>query len=96
MFGINLKVLVAMVTELRTHSISAKACNACHAPQICILNTSANFEDKYNFSQVFFSQMSQLMRLWHFSHRRPAKAQASLCIRALARAFTVRRHDVWK
>ena len=25
--------------------------------------------------------MSQLMRLWYLSHRRPAKAQASLCIR---------------
>ena len=41
MFGINLKVLVAMVTELCTHSISAMAC---HAPEICILHTSANFE----------------------------------------------------
>ena len=44
MFGINLKVLVAMVTELCTHSISAMVCNACHAPEICILHTSANFE----------------------------------------------------
>ena len=44
MFGINLKVLVAMVTELCTHSISAMTCNACHAPEICILHTSANFE----------------------------------------------------
>ena len=44
MFGINLKVLVAVVTELCTHSISAMACNACHAPEICILHTSANFE----------------------------------------------------
>ena len=40
MFGINLKVLVAMVTELCTHSISEMACNA---PEICIL-CSANFE----------------------------------------------------
>ena len=38
----NLKVIVAMVTELCTHSISAMACIACHAPEICIL--SANFE----------------------------------------------------
>ena len=44
MFGINLKVLVAMVTELCTHSISATACNARHAPEICILHTRANFE----------------------------------------------------
>ena len=41
MFGINLKVLVAMVTEVCTHSISAMAC---HAPEICILHTSANFD----------------------------------------------------
>ena len=44
MFGINLKVIVAMVTELCTHSISAMVCNACHAPEICILHTSAHFE----------------------------------------------------
>ena len=58
MFGINLKVLVAMVTELCNHSISAMACTACHAPEICILHTSANFEksktqffsNKYVFS----------------------------------------------
>ena len=30
------------------------------------------------------SQMSQLMRLWYLSHRRPAKAQASLRIRAVS------------
>ena len=44
MLGINLKVLVAMVTELCTHSISTMACTACHAPEISILHTSANFE----------------------------------------------------
>ena len=44
MFGINLKVPVAMVTELCIHSISAMAYNACHAPEIYILHTSANFE----------------------------------------------------
>ena len=45
LFGINLKVIVAMVTELCTHSISAMACStACHAPEICILHTSAHFE----------------------------------------------------
>ena len=44
MFGINLKVIVAMVTELCTHFISAMAYNACHAPKICMLHTSANFE----------------------------------------------------
>ena len=27
--------------------------------------------------------MSQLMRLWYLSHRRPAKAQASLCMRTV-------------
>ena len=44
MFGTNLKVIVAMVTELCTHSISAMACNACHAPEIRMLHISANFE----------------------------------------------------
>ena len=29
-------------------------------------------------------EMSQLMRLWYLSHRRPAKAQVSLCIRAVS------------
>ena len=28
--------------------------------------------------------LSQLMRLWYLSYRRPAKAQASLCIRAVS------------
>ena len=41
MYGIDLKVLVAMVTELCIHVISAMACNA---PEICIQHTSANFE----------------------------------------------------
>ena len=44
MYGINLKVLVAMVTELCTHFISAMACNVCHAPEIVILHTTASFE----------------------------------------------------
>ena len=44
MYGINLKVLVAMAIELCTHSISAMACNAFHAPEIYILHTNANFE----------------------------------------------------
>ena len=60
MYGINLKVLVAVVTELCTHFISAMQC---HAPEIFILHTRANFE-KYkiqiisnkcqtnNFSQI--------------------------------------------
>ena len=58
MFGINLKVLVAIVTELCIHSISAMACNICHAPEICILHTSANFgKSKTQFfsNKYFFS-----------------------------------------
>ena len=53
MVGINLKVLVAMVTELCTHSISAMAC---HAPEICILHISANFEKSETqfFSNKYF------------------------------------------
>ena len=46
--------------------------------------------------QMTTKQRSQLMRLWYLSHRRPSKAQASLRIRALARAFAVRIHKVWK
>ena len=50
MYGIDLKVLVAMVTKLCIHFISAMACNACHAPEIFMLHTSANFEmSKRNF-----------------------------------------------
>ena len=43
-YGINFKVLVAMVTDLNIHSVSAVLCNAYHAPEIFILHTSANFE----------------------------------------------------
>ena len=44
MYGINLKVLVAMVTKLCTHFNSTMAYNACHALEIFILHNSANFE----------------------------------------------------
>ena len=56
MVGINLTVLIAMVTELCTHSISAMACYACRAPEICILHTSANFEKSKTqfFSNKYF------------------------------------------
>ena len=60
MFGINLKVTVTMVTELCTHSISAMAYNACHAPEICILHTSANSEKSKTF---FFKQIIFLKSL---------------------------------
>ena len=36
------------------------------------------------FSFFIFYYKSQLMRLWYLSHRRPAKAQASLRIRAVS------------
>ena len=57
MFSINLKVLVAMVTELCPHSISAMACNA---SEICILHTSANFEKS---KTIFLKQMIFLKSL---------------------------------
>ena len=47
----------------------------------------------YNYATTFFvdflprgitEYMSLLMRLWYLSHRRPAKAQASLRIRAVS------------
>ena len=58
MFGINMKVLVAMVTELCTHSIASMACTACHAPEIFILHTSAYFEKsntQFFSNKLFFS-----------------------------------------
>ena len=51
MYGINLKVLVAMVTKLCTHFISAMAY---HALEIFILHTSANFE----------KSKTQILRPW--------------------------------
>ena len=62
MFSINLKVLVATVTEVCIHSISAKTCNACYASVICILHISANFEKSKTqfFSNNFF--FSNLIR----------------------------------
>ena len=33
---------------------------------------------------IFWDTLSQLMRLWYLSHRRPAKAQASLIIRTVS------------
>ena len=67
MFDINLKVLVAMVTELCTHSISTMACSACHAPEICILHTSANFEkSKAIFLKqiIFLKSLNSLLNLY--------------------------------
>ena len=43
MYGIDLKVLVAMVTELYSHSIFTRVCNAYHASEIFILHTNAKF-----------------------------------------------------
>ena len=43
-YGIDLKVLVAMVTKLFTHSISAMVRNEYHAHEIFNLHTSANLK----------------------------------------------------
>ena len=40
--------------------------------------------EKDNLEKNITAKMSQLMRLWYLSHRRPAKAQASLRIRAVS------------
>ena len=54
------------------------------------------------FQNIEHSEMSQRMRLWYLSHRRLAKAKASLRKgepsqpRSLARTFAVRTHEVWK
>ena len=69
MFDINLKVLVAMVIELCTHSISAMACNACHAPEICILQTRAKFEKsktQFFLNKYFFFLKSLNLGLFPF------------------------------
>ena len=50
MFGINLKVIVAMVTELCTHSISAMAYNA--IPVLILKSQRHNFSQTNNFSQI--------------------------------------------
>ena len=42
-----------------------------------IIQTDRNGE---NINVILELQMSQLMRLWYLSHRRPAKVQASLRI----------------
>ena len=58
MFGINLKVLVAMVTELRTHFISAMACNAMLLrfasciPVLILKSQRRFFSQTNNFSQI--------------------------------------------
>ena len=40
----SITISVAMTTQLLCHSVSAMAYNACHAPEIFIIPTSANFE----------------------------------------------------
>ena len=40
----SITISVAMTTQLLCHSVSAMAYNACHAPEIFIIHTSANFE----------------------------------------------------
>ena len=58
---------------------------------------SQTLEDRFSYD------MSQLMRLWYLSHRRPAKAQATsegsgepAHLRSLTRSFAVRTHKIWK
>ena len=61
MFGANLKVIVAMVTEPCTHSISAMACNAmsamllrfaCCIPVLILKSQRHNLSQTNNFSQI--------------------------------------------
>ena len=40
--------------------------------------------NKIKLRNIFTSELSQLMRLWYLSYRRPAKARASLRIRAVS------------
>ena len=51
----------------------------------------------FGFRLCCFVVMGQLMRLWFLLHRRPAKAQASLRIRAVSPGpYAIRTHEVWK
>ena len=58
MFAINLKVIVAMVTKLCTHSISAMAMHAmllrfaCYIPVLILKSQRHNFSQTNNFSQI--------------------------------------------
>ena len=49
-----------------------------------IMQNSLQINVYFNSSITLCKQMSQLMRLWYLSHRRPAKAQASLRICAVS------------
>ena len=62
---------VAITTQLWCHSISAMACNACHASEIFIIHTSANFEkSKLKFSQTnIFSQINKFFGFNIFPER---------------------------
>ena len=65
MFCINLKVLVAMVTELCTHFISTMTCNACHAPEIAsCIKVLILKSQRYNFSQT--NNFSQIIKFGVF------------------------------
>ena len=55
--------------------------------QLQIIESRENLLCK-NDTTMFREQMSQLMRLWYLSHRRPAKAQASLRISQSFRYWT--------
>ena len=60
-YGINLRVLVAMVTELCTLFISAMVWNAYHALQWYEMHTSANFEkSKTHIFSVFLKSINSL------------------------------------
>ena len=57
---------VAVTTQLWCNSISTMACNACHAPEIFIIHTSANFEkSKTQISQT--NNFSQINKFFVFN-----------------------------
>ena len=68
------------------HQVSFILCRALllSGSSISHLNTWSQLcRFKSHTSHMLEWQMSQLMRLWYLSHRRPAKAEASLRIRAV-------------
>ena len=80
MFGINLKVLVAMVTELCTHSISAMAC----IPVLILKSQKYNFSQTNNFSQIInFGVLSVLYILTGFISMEEFEDALNILIRQL-------------
>ena len=64
-----------------------------------VFNFVGSLYSSKGLSDYFDCYLSQLMRLWYLSHRRPAKAQASLRIRAVSQEpslFANMKYGSWR